>query len=265
MPAGSVVATQPGRSRSWMAPQAKSEDLLYISDYGLCSDTEGDLFVTDETASQVYEYAHGSTKRLKTLYDNYVDFGPIDCSVDPTTGNLAVSSADSGFVVIFPKAEEKPKAYYEDAKWVNMYRCAYDNKGDLFVDQVSNRSHNNIHRRYYIGELPKGATRFTNYLLNPEIIHPGGIQFDGKHIAIEDLGSDVLYRLSFPGSKAIVVGSSPLNGTTYVQQYWIQGKMLIGPDSNTTVYFWKYPRGGSPVKSIVGFALNYGSTVSVGH
>jgi hypothetical protein len=272
-----AIATRAEHGGSWMLPEARSEDLLYISDYygvhmfsypkgeyvgdidasgyGLCSDRAGDVFVTDELAYQVYEYAHGSTQRLKTLYDNYVDFNPIDCSVDPTTGNVAVSSEDAGFVVVFPKAEERPKVYYDIH--ASMYRCAYDNKGDLFVDQVYNRRHN------YIGELAKGAAKFRNYLLDPRIAHSGGIQFDGKHIAIEDLESLIVYRLRFSGNKAIVVGSTPLKGAKYIYQYWIQGKMLIGPDLYGDVYFWKYPVGGPPVRSIQGFTEPYGSTVSV--
>ena len=265
-----------------MLPEAKRGDLLYISDVtgvhvfsypkgqhvgdisgfsspeGLCSDKKGNVFVTDIAAYHVYEYAHGSTKRLKTLYDNYVDFGPIDCSVDATTGNLAVSSADSAFVVIFPNAEENPQVYYEDTRHdVAMFRCAYDNNGNLFVDQVFDHRHN------WIGELPKGATRFNNYLLEKRIAHPGGIQFDGKHVIIEDQGSLIVYRLRFVGSKAVVVGSTRLNGATFLYQYWLQGKMLIGPDVYGDVYFWKYPEGGSPANSIAGFSLPYGSTVSV--
>jgi hypothetical protein len=156
---------------------------------------------------------------------------------------------------VFPKAKNKPRVYYDIH--AIMFFCAYDNKGDLFVDRVIN------HRNNYIGELPKGAAKFNNYLLNRRITHSGGIQFDGKHVVIEDQGSHVVYRLRFSGTKAIVVGSTPLNGTTWVEQYSIQGKTLIGPDSNSTVYFWKYPGGGPPVGSIGGFTLNYGSTVSV--
>ncbi len=140
-----------------------------------------------------------------------------------------------------------------------MYRCAYDNKGNLFVDQINSRNG----RRNFIGELPKGATQFTNYLLDHRINHPGGIQFDGKHVAIEDIKKSIVYRLRFSGSQAVVVGSTRLQGTTFVQQYWTQGTTLIGPDGNSAVYFWKYPRGGSPANSIEGFTLDYGSTVSL--
>jgi hypothetical protein len=283
LPQAPTITTPTDQRGSWMLPEANGQDLLYISDYygvhmysypkgqyvgdigafgyGLCSDRAGDVFVTDELVYQVYEYAHGGTERLKTLYDNYIDFGPVDCAVDPTTGNLAVSSADSSDVVVFTKAQEQPQVYYESmfGATIDMYRCAYDNKGDLFVDQVAKNGHQ------YIGELPKGATTFTNYLLDPRIAHAGGIQFDGKHVAIEDQGSLIVYRLRFSGSNAIVVDTTPLNGAKYLYQYWIRGKTLIGPDEYGNVYFWQYPVGGSPVSSIQGFTEPYGSTVSVGH
>jgi hypothetical protein len=275
MPQPSAPAAHADRGKSWMLPEAKTEDLLYVSsDYagvqvfsypkgqyvgeldaygaGLCSDQKGDVFVTDTPAYVVDEYAHGGTERLKTLGDNSVDFGPFDCSVDPTTGNLAVASLDSGFVVVFPNAKQNPKVHYEDMSDTHMFY-----KGDLFVDQVAKGRNN------YIGELPKGATRFTNYLLDRRIAPPGGIQFDGKHVVIEALNSLIAYQLRFSGSKAIIVGSTPLNGTTSVEQYWVQGTTLIGPDENSTVYFWKYPRGGSPVGSIQGLPQPVGSTVSV--
>src|SRR5580700_10082829 len=115
MPQTSTIATHADRSGSWMLPEAKREDLLYISDVygvhvfsypkgthvgdltgvaspqGLCTDREGNVFVTDLTVGYVYKYAHGGTRPIKVLYDIYVDFGPIDCSVDHVTGNLAVA------------------------------------------------------------------------------------------------------------------------------------------------------------------------------
>jgi hypothetical protein len=263
-----------------MAPEATSEDLLYISDFygvhvfsypkgvhvgdiygfaspaGLCSDQAGDVFVTDPPTYHLYEYAHGSTKRLKTLYDNYVELSPFDCSVDPTSGNVAVASQDAWYVVIFPKAKERPRVYYESVPNTYMFYCAYDNKGDLFVDDVGKQPY------FYIGELPKGATQFTNYRLDRRITNAGGIQFDGKHVILEDSRSLIVYRLRFSGSRAIIVGSTPLSGAKDVHQYWLQGKTLIGPDLYGDVYFWQYSQGGIPINSIQGFTEPFGSTVS---
>lgn len=49
----------------------------------------------------------------------------------------------------------------KDMKHVSMDKCAYDEKGNLFVDRIY--SHNG--RKNYIGELPEGTRHFTNYLL----------------------------------------------------------------------------------------------------
>jgi NHL repeat len=274
----SASAAHADRGKSWMLPEAKSEALLYVSDVygvhifsypkgqhvgdiygfsspaGLCSDQNGDVFVTDTPAYQVYEYAHGDTKRVNTFYDNYLDFNPINCSVDPTTENLAVANLDSGYVVVFPQAKEAPKAYYD--AHTSMAFCFYDDKGNLFVDHVYSG------RKNYIGELPKGAKQFKNYLLDQRIRHPGGIQFDGRYVVIESQDNHAVHRLRLSGARAFIVSSTSLKGTTWAQQYWIQKNTLIGPDDNSTIDFWGYPKGGSPTGSITGFTLPYGATVS---
>ena len=81
----SANGTHHGRGGSWMAPDAKSHDLLYISDQGNqavyvysypsaklqgtltgftrpegeCVDKAGNVFIVDEAASVIFEYAHG--------------------------------------------------------------------------------------------------------------------------------------------------------------------------------------------------------------
>ncbi|HZY96453.1 MAG TPA: hypothetical protein VFE35_05080 [Candidatus Cybelea sp.] len=261
-----------------MAPEAKSEDLLYISDYygvhvfsypkgthvgdlagfaepqGLCTDRAGDIFVTDALARHVYEFAHGGTKPIAVFYDNYVDFNPENCSVDPITGNLAVAIPDLPSVVIFPDAKQKPVVYSDPYSII--FWCAYDDKGNLFVEQVRQ------HRKFYIGELPRGATKFKNLFLDPRVGGPSSLQFDGQHIVVEGPTS-TLYQLRFSGSNAIVISSTPLNGAKQIEQFWIQKRRVIGPDLYGTTYFWKYPLGGSPAGSIQGFTLPYGATVSV--
>ncbi len=263
-----------------MLPEAKHDDLLYVSDFygvhifsyprgthvgdltgfaspeGLCTDRAGDVFVTDETEGYVDEYAHGGTKRIATLYDIYVDFNPVDCSVDPVTGNLAVASADAPYVVIFPDAKEHP-VVYADYPYAILFFCAYDDNGNLFIEQVRH------HRKFYIGELPKGATKFKNFVFDSRAGIPGAIKFDGQHLAVEDLRTNGLHQVRFSGSNAIVIGSTPLNGAREIQQFWIHKGKVIGPDAYGPVDFWKYPLGGSPVKAIQGFKLPYGVTVSL--
>jgi hypothetical protein len=272
-----AITTHAEHGRSWMLPDAKSHDLLYVSDFygvevlsypkglpmgrlasgggGLCADRAGNIFVPNLNARNVYEYAHGGTKPIRIFYDISVDFNPWDCSVDPTTGNLAVTSLDAPSVVIFPKAKNWPRVYYDP--YAILFECAYDDKGNLYVDPV-------VHRhRLYIGVLLKSTHTFKNFLLDSRAGHPGGLQFDGRHVVADDLRTNTLHQLRFSGSKAIVVGSTPLNGATSVAQYWIQGKIVIGPDEFGPVYYWKYPAGGSPIYEIQAFFEPEGSTVSL--
>ncbi|HZY96806.1 MAG TPA: hypothetical protein VFE35_06865 [Candidatus Cybelea sp.] len=275
----SAIATQAAHGGSWMLPEAKSQDLLYISDFygvhvfsypkgvhvgdiggfaspeGLCSDRAGNVFITDDIARHVYEYAHGGTSPINVLYDNYIDFNPFDCSVDPTTGNVAVATPDLPSIVIFPDAQNRPIAYSDPYSII--FWCAYDDQGNLFVERVRH------HRKFYIGELPKGATKFRNLLLDARVADPSALKFDGRHVVVEDLNASTLYQLRFSGSSAIVIGTTALSGAKQIEQFWIQNSRVIGPDAYGSVYFWKYPAGGSPVKSIQGFTLPDGSTVSL--
>jgi hypothetical protein len=267
------------RSRSWMLPEAKRDDLLYISDVygvhvfsypkgthvgdltgvsspeGLCTDRAGDVFVTDEGVGDVDEYTHGGTSPIKVLYDIYVDFNPVDCSVDPTTGNVAVASADAPYVVIFPRAKQRP-VVRSDPHAI-LFWCGYDDQGDLFVERVR------YNAKFYVGELPRGATAFKNLLLDPRISDPSGLKFDGLHMVIEDVDANILYRLRLSGKHAIDIGNTRLSGATQVERFWIQKNRVIGPDESGTVYFWKYPLGGSSIRSIQGFTIPVGAAVSL--
>src|SRR5579863_4497346 len=57
---------------------------------GLCSDASGNVWITDGKNQNIVEYAHGGTSAIGTVSDS--GYAPYACSVDPTTGNLAVSN-----------------------------------------------------------------------------------------------------------------------------------------------------------------------------
>lgn len=309
MPQISAIATQAGRDKSWMLPEAKSEALLYASNQGdasseygdvlvfaypqgklvgtltgfstfvqsLCSDSSGNVFITAGTTSlsqgYVFEYSHGGTQPVVTLSD---PGSPNGCSVDATTGNLAVANVNStgyykyyGDVAIFPGAQGTATTYY-DSGIINPFYCSYDSDGNLFIDGYSGPSN-------MLGELPAGGTTFADITLD-KYIAPESLQWsDNALIAAGGGGSsngeEQIYQVAISGSTGTVSGPSLLWGRGDRRpgpvQFWVEGNAIVGPDHTRggtgLINLWRYPRGGKPIKTLrargaTGF---YGVTVSV--
>src|SRR5580692_8962641 len=124
----SAIATYIARGGSWMLPEAKSEDLLYVTsepdltilsypqgkvvarisgNYGdstICSDpNSGNVFVVNP--SDIEEYAHGGTTPIATLSEPPGYSFLAGCAVDATTDNLAVATGFPGGVLIWLNAQ----------------------------------------------------------------------------------------------------------------------------------------------------------------
>ncbi len=284
-PAIPVARVSPSANHTWMAREAQGQDLLYISDgyvyvftypqaysigfltephnpQGACVDAAGDVFITAEVSGSypykgtIYEYAHGRSKPLALLGDGYSS--PRGCSVDPTTGNVGVtnycagkvSSQCRGDVAIYSHARGRPKRYV-DSDIANYYYCSYDGSGNLFLDGTDSGG------SFRFAELPKGATQFTNISLNVKIGKPGGVEWDGHYVAVGNQGNKI-YRIDGAGGKAegtISVSGPQKLGPLEIQQFWIQGSIVIGPFSSGYggpgfVGFWHYPGGGKPVRNL---------------
>src|SRR3984957_12031743 len=188
MPQTFALATHAARGKSWMLPEAKSDDHLLIFSYpkgklvgeitvpsgdfaGLCSDSAGDVFVTSvgsRSQSNILEYAHGGTEPIGTLDD---PGWPNGCAVDPTTGSVAVTNqfADDppyyrGDVVIFPNGQAPPAQYFDSNVGYFLF-CAYDATGNLFADGDG-----------YLTELAAGAQSLSDITLS-QSIGPSSIQW----------------------------------------------------------------------------------------
>ncbi len=230
-----LVASGAQHGVSWMAPQATRQRLIYVSSvltndvyaysyathqlvgtltgfttpYGLCVDKSGDIWVANDGASQLLEYAHGGSSPIGTLSDT--GEYPEGCAVDPTTGNLAVANFSSksggGNVAVYANAKGIPQTY-TDSSIVNYRFCGYDAKGDLFVDGVNSSS------VFVLGELPKGSSTFTNIPVKQPIEWPGGVQWDGKHVAVGDTDTVTVYQIN--PANGSVTGSTKFDGANYV-------------------------------------------------
>jgi hypothetical protein len=229
---------------------------------GECVDNKGNVFIANFGASNILEYAHGGTSPIATLSDP--GYNPFGCSVDPMTGNLAVTNAMTtgggpGNVAIYKDAKGKPTAYYTAPFISTMAFCGYDKAGNLFADGSTAAS------PFAFGELPKGSPSFKKISLNQPIGAANGIQWDGTHMAVEDGTKGVIYRFAISGMKGKEVGSTPLVGSSNVLDFWVDGAKVIGPNvAAATVTFWNYPAGGSGTKTIGGFVEPIGATVSTG-
>jgi hypothetical protein len=226
---------------------------------GLCSDRQGNVFITDDGAQGIVEYAHGGSSPIATLSDPGYD--PVDCSFDPTTGNLAVvnfqaAGGGAGNVAIYAKEQGKP-TLYSNPEMYDYLAGGFDNGGNLFVDATSGQSS--------FAELPRGSTNFENFSLPFTAV--GGIQWDAKYIAIGSSPGGVtstVYRVTVSGSKVVVVRSVPLkrhDRHVGLRYFWIGGGRLVGPFANF-VGFWPYPKGGEVVKLLHQYDSVRGVTVS---
>lgn len=227
---------------------------------GECVDGNGNVFIANTGGSNIIEYAHGGSAPIATLKDD--GYFPVGCSIDPTTGDLAVTNFPTtgsvpGDVAIYKKAKGRPRRHYVDSSLNEPLLCGYDSSGNLFVDGLT---------QSYVGvvaELARGAAKLSDLSLDRSLYNPGGVQWDGKYVAIGDQSSNTVYQFSVKNGKAKTAGSTQLAGASMVFQFWIDGKKVIGPDAGAAdVGIWRYPSGGSAVKSIGGVYVPLGATVS---
>lgn len=262
-----AITPQAGGDGSWMLPEAKTEDLLYATNvytvtvydyktgkhvgtlkhfYGPeyeCSDAIGDVFITN--GGDLLEYAHGGKKSIATFSTS--GYYPFGCAVDPTTGNLAVTlgrgGSYSGEVAVYPQAKGTPTIY--GSSTIQFAFCGYDNAGNLFLDGWFTAG------GITFLELPSGGSSFETVTLNQEFYSPGAVQWDGKYLAVGDDQVQKIYQFSISGSSGTLQGTTNLGSSQTVVQWWIRGGTVVGADDGpSTVWYWKYPAGGSPTKSI---------------
>jgi hypothetical protein len=282
------------RGGSWMSPEAKRQRLLYVSDskanavyvftypkgtpagtltgfdepWGMCSDRSGDVFVADVWNFRLVEYAHGGTTPIATLTDD--DGHPTNCSVDPSTGNLAVvyyflnDPSRSTEIGVYANARGTPQRYTGSKLADGMWACTYDDRGNLFV----NGTYGYISTNVGLAELPRGHGKLIDIALGTHIAYLSGVQWTGKYLAMaEQSGSRgypaTIYQLSVSGTNAAQVGATELYHTQGVEQFWVEGDKVTAPsEDNAGVRFYPYPAGGQPTKTLGGFVAPFGVTVS---
>jgi hypothetical protein len=283
---------RPDHRTSWMLPDAKRvRKLLYISDwstndvfvyaynkgtlegqltglndpYGQCVDKKGNVWVVDFGGASISEYAHGGTQAVKTLT---TDYQPMGCSVDPTTGNLAVAAEERVDVFVHARGTAH---VYQSAVCYPFWAPGYDNAGNLYVEALLYGSARPL--KGYSDplpcELPHGGKSLRGvHLRGFGIYYPASVMWDGKHLTLSDQDyldnhETAIYRVSEDGSGNLtLIGQTILTddcdgNDVEVPQPFILGKTVVGGNLRCSYYgshpkidYWPYPAGGSPTLSL---------------
>jgi hypothetical protein len=287
---GGAVAAHPiqfagaNAARTWMAPDAKkSKTLLYVADQGandvevysypsgkpegtltgfqtpsgVCSNKAGNVFILNGNGTSVEVYAHGGSSPIRTL--DLPGSPELNCSVDPTTGNLAlgVLGGTCGECFVVFTDGSGTATVYTPAGQTGLPGCAYDNNGNLFCDAYGNQD------AFALFELPKKSSTVKAVSVSGAGgLTAASIQWDGTDLAFGAGAGPTLYQIQLSGSTGSVVGSTSLSGASAVWQFWItnnlggkkhKGLRAIAPtflNSVPVAGYWNYPAGGTATKTI---------------
>lgn len=267
MPQSSQIAAHATRGGSWMLPEAKSSDLLYAtggcggtcvvsypdlklvgsiptSGYANCSDTQGNVFLSQY--SSVVEYAHAGTQPIATL--------PVPgifadgCAVDPETNNLAVVfDGYGGDIAIFANEQGNPTLYKSGIEAPSY--GGYDDSGNLFVGGFDYGFKSSL------VELPEGASQFINLSIPTNLDSPSHVQWDGKYVAYQTQAPVYIYRFAISGSNATLVGTVKFSLKHRALQGWLyDGKAFLPTNirgsRENVIAIYKYPKGGKLIGSM---------------
>lgn len=263
IPQTSIGVSRADRGGSWMLPEAKSEDLLYVTNsfgsgentnayffsfpsgtlvgiltgfqnpQGICSDKNGNVFITDAKADDIFEYPHGGTSASNTLSDSG---HPVACAVDSVTGNLAAANRDDT-VSIYKDTSGSPVSI--SLPW-QPYFATYDTSGNLYVSGTNNT-------RLIVDKLPKGSSGFV-YITLPRLRdrYPSGIQWYGGHLLVGTSGDDPyeccgkVYRYEISGNTGKSAGRYSFGG--YLGNFFIYNSVLSATAFSREVYLVHYPK-----------------------
>jgi hypothetical protein len=216
---------------------------------GECVDAAGDVWVTNNLAAQIVEFAHGSTTPKATLDDP--SSAPYACAIDPSSGDLAVvnfaQNPVPGSISVYKNAMGTPKVYTDDSLSIPFFD-AYDAKGTLYVD--------GIRGFYYPGfalvSFHKSA--FANIELNHSVVAPGALEVNGSRLNVGDgsRAAQSIYGFKVKGLRGRLVGTTSVDGTTVVQEFAVVGKRLILANVNQkqgSGMVFSYPNGGQPERT----------------
>lgn len=301
MPASIPQSAGAPRGRSWMLPQARRQDLLYVTSpaindvdvytldgtqvghltgfsepTGMCVDRYGYVYVANTGSGTLVKYAHGGTSAVST----YEPGAPLSgCSVD-ATGDVAATIYQPGAVVVYAGGDPNDGTTYQNSSCPLQETMGYDDRGNLIGVTSSTQS------KVTLCALMSGAASETVLTLNGVQMHdPGSSMWDGKYMTLTDQMVDGefetgIIRVSLAGSSLVPHGerlfTSPCSYASMPHPFIVgkkntpvnhqEGTLLVGNSgcgSSYSLGFWHYPKGGSYFKYYDVADRPYGEAVSI--
>jgi hypothetical protein len=233
---------------------------------GECVDLEGNLYVTDEGASRIVEYAHGKSKPINTI--DTAPYHPYGCAANLHGGaqtgyfsyiNRSDSSHPAGSVTI--DGGRRPGTY-KMVQFSSIDYICYDQHSTtaiLWVDGL------NASGMFQMANFHPHRTKFHVVQFPNSLTLPGGVWWDGKALDIADQagpsGSTVVNQYSVTSRGIGLLGTISLS--QQVAQFVTGDGMLAGSvPSQQSVAFWDYPAGGTPKKILSGFTSPFGVAIT---
>ncbi|MGB8965277.1 MAG: hypothetical protein WCB99_06525 [Candidatus Cybelea sp.] len=283
-----AIVTRAAHGGSWMRQKATTGDLVYITggcggtcvvsypdgnivghlddgdglNAGACADSQGNVYISNnnESHSEVVEYPHAGATPIATF--DLPGKDAAGCSVDSTTGNLAVMFEGGVYgVAIFTPASQSPQLYPAP---VDGFSCAYDPSGNLFVGGLGDGTN------AALAELPKGTSTFSQLTISKTIEGAGQVQWYGNYLSYSSTfgGDPFIYRLKISGTGAEVVKTTRLVHEKWLWYPWIYQNKILAPYTRHGVSaralgIWDYPRGGKIVEKFTGFGAASLQSVTV--
>jgi DNA-binding beta-propeller fold protein YncE len=221
---------------------------------GLASDGKANLYIADTANSRIQIYAPPYNKKPTTLGDP----GEYPSGVAVTyngefvaVANILSTTGGPGDILIFKKGKAGFKIV--SSALARPYFCAFDAKGNLYVDGENSAG------QVVIGEIAnatKGGKKFeTLRYTGAAISFPGGIVATTRDkIAILDQEASTIYTFNQPvkGSLGSPIATTVLTGASDIVTFAFtaSNKDLWGADAGTTgVAEFAYPASGNAIKS----------------
>jgi hypothetical protein len=258
-------------SRSWMLPEAKTKNLIYVVDggtdvdvltfpgyklvgtltgfsesTGVCSDTHGNVWIANAGTESLIEYAHGGTTPIATLDDP--NQYPISCAFDPKSGDLAVSNLSVApslpdNIGIYAR-ESGPPVLYPDPKLNPILYLSYGPGSRLFFDGTIGTG------KFAMARFVEGT--FTRIRIRGAKITSGigGVQYADGMLTTTAHGygqTALIYQMSDSGT---ITGTTQLLGAYSCQGYLIWKNVVICPSSYNNLLVYRYPQGGNYTQKV---------------